>query len=96
MFVDDLSDCIEFLIDKELDSDLINVGTGEEVSILELASLVKEIVGYEGNVETDLSMPDGNPRKLLDSTLINNLGWKSKVDLKTGLKLTYDWYIRNL
>ena len=59
-------------------------------------SLVKEIVGYEGNVETDLSMPDGNPRKLLDSTLINNLGWKSKVDLKTGLKLTYDWYIRNL
>lgn len=96
MFVDDLSDCIEFLIDKELDSDLINVGTGEEVSILELASIVKEIVGYEGNVETDLSMPDGNPRKLLDSTLINNLGWKSKVDLKTGLKLTYDWYIRNL
>ena len=72
------------------------MGTGEEVSILELASIVKEIVGYEGNVETDLSMPDGNPRKLLDSTLINNLGWKSKVDLKTGLKLTYDWYIRNL
>ena len=96
MFVDDLSDCIEFLIDKELDSDLINVGTGEEVSILELASIVKEIVGYEGNVETDLSMPDGNPRKLLDSTLINNLGWKSKVDLKTVFKLTYDWYIRNL
>ena len=47
-------------------------------------------------METDLSMPDGNPRKLLDSTLINNLGWKSKVDLKTGLKLTYDWYIQNL
>ena len=71
MFVDDLSNCIEFLIDKELDSDLIN-GTGDEISILDLAFLVKEIVGFEGNVETDPNMPDGNPRKLLDSTLINN------------------------
>jgi len=69
MFVDDLANCIEFLIDKDLDSDLINVGTGEEVSILGLALLVKEITGYKGNVETDPEMPDGNPRKLLDSTL---------------------------
>ena len=96
MFVDDLANCIEFLIDKDLDSDLINVGTGEEVSILDLALLVKEITGYKGNVETDPEMPDGNPRKLLDSTLINNLGWKSQVDLKSGLKTTYDWYINNL
>jgi len=96
MFVDDLANCIEFLIDKDLDSDLINVGTGEEISILGLALLVKEITGYKGNVETDPEMPDGNPRKLLDSTLINNLGWKSQVDLKSGLKTTYDWYINNL
>ena len=96
MFVDDLANCIEFLIDKDLDSDLINVGTGEEVSILDLALLVKEITGYKGIVETDPKMPDGNPRKLLDSSLINNLGWKSQVDLKSGLKTTYDWYINNL
>lgn len=96
MFVDDLANCIEFLIDKDLDSDLINVGTGEEVSILDLALLVKKITGYKGIVETDPKMPDGNPRKLLDSTLINNLGWKSQVDLKSGLKITYDWYINNL
>jgi GDP-L-fucose synthase len=96
MFVDDLSSCIEYLIDKDIDSDLINVGTGEEVSILDLAFLVKEIIGYEGLIETDLDMPDGNPRKLLDSTLINSLGWKSKIDLKAGLKITYDWYIKNL
>lgn len=96
MFVDDLANCIEFLIDKDLDSDLINVGTGEEVSILDLALLVKEITGYKGIVETDPKMPDGNPRKLLDSTLINDLGWKSQVDLKSGLKTTYDWYINNL
>ena len=96
MFVDDLANCIEFLIDKDLDSDLINVGTGEEVSILDLALLVKEITGYKGIVETDPKMPDGNPRKLLDSSLINDLGWKSQVDLKSGLKMTYDWYINNL
>jgi len=96
MFVDDLANCIEFLIDKDLDSDLINVGTGEEVSILDLALLVKEITGYKGIVETDPKMPDGNPRKLLDSSLINDLGWKSQVDLKSGLKTTYDWYINNL
>jgi GDP-L-fucose synthase len=96
MFVDDLSSCIEYLIDKDIDSDLINVGTGEEVSILDLAYLVKEIIGYEGLIETNLDMPDGNPRKLLDSTLINSLGWNSKIDLKTGLKITYDWYIKNL
>lgn len=96
MFVDDLANCIEFLIDKDLDSDLINVGTGEEVSILDLALMVKKITGYKGIVETDPKMPDGNPRKLLDSTLINNLGWKSQVDLKSGLKTTYDWYINNL
>lgn len=96
MFVDDLANCIEFLIDKDLDSDLINVGTGEEVSILDLALLVKKITGYKGIVETDPKMPDGNPRKLLDSKLINDLGWKSQVDLKTGLKTTYDWYINNL
>ena len=96
MFVDDLANCIEFLIDKDLDSDLINVGTGEEVSILDLALLVKEITEYKGIVETDPKMPDGNPRKLLDSSLINDLGWKSQVDLKSGLKTTYDWYINNL
>ena len=96
MFVDDLANCIEFLIDKDLDRDLINVGTGEEVSILDLALLVKEITEYKGIVETDPKMPDGNPRKLLDSTLINDLGWKSQVDLKSGLKTTYDWYINNL
>ena len=96
MFVDDLANCIEFLIDKDLDSDLINVGTGEEVSILDLALLVKEITGYKGIVETDPKMPDGNPRKLLDSSLINDLGWKSQVDLKSGLRTTYDWYINNL
>ena len=96
MFVDDLSNCIEFLLGKDLDTDLINVGTGEEVSIFDLALLLKKIIGYEGTIEKDLDMPDGNPRKLLDSSLINDLGWTSTIDLNTGLKLTYEWYLKNL
>ena len=75
---------------------MINVGTGEEISILDLALLIKEIVGYDGVIETDSSMPDGNPRKLLDSSKINNLGWKSSIDLKSGLKNTYEWYLNHL
>lgn len=96
MYVDDLSHCIEFLIGKKLDHNLINVGTGEEISILNLALILKEIIGFQGDIETNSDMPDGNPRKLLDSSIINSLGWKSSINLKTGLKKTYTWYVDNL
>lgn len=96
MYVDDLSSCIEFLILKKPTIDLINVGTGEEISIYDLAILMKEVTGYSGEIIKDLTMPDGNPRKLLDSTLINNLGWKHSTNLKDGLKKTYDWFLKNV
>ena len=96
MYVDDLSHCIEFLIGKKLDHNLINVGTGEEISILNLALILKEIIGFQGDIETNSEMPDGNPRKLLDSSIINSLGWKSSINLKTGLEKTYTWYVDNL
>ena len=95
MYVDDLSNCIEFLLGVETKEDLINVGTGEEISILELANLIKNIIGFEGNINTDLNMPDGNPRKLLDSSLINKMGWKYSINLENGLEKTYDWYLKN-
>ena len=95
MYVDDLSNCIEFLLGIETEEDLINVGTGEEISIVDLANLIKNIIGFEGNIQTDLSMPDGNPRKLLDSSLINKIGWKYSIDLENGLKKTYEWYLKN-
>ncbi len=95
MYVDDLSYCIEFLLGKEVETDLINVGTGEEISVLNLAKLIKDTIGFKGDITTDMSMPDGNPRKLLDSTLINNLGWKSSIDLKTGMEQTYNWFKEN-
>ena len=96
MYVDDLSECINFLIGKELNENLINVGTGEEISIINLANMIKETMEYEGSIKTNLEMPDGNPRKLLDSGLINSLGWSSSTSLKDGLKKTYSWFLENI
>lgn len=96
LYVDELSDSIEFLLDQNTDQDLFNIGSGQEVSIKTLAGKIKEVIGYRGELLFDISMPDGNPRKLLDSSLINNLGWKSKVDLDDGLYKTYQWFINNI
>jgi GDP-L-fucose synthase len=82
-------------LDKEVTTDLINIGSNEEVSIKDLAYMIKDLLGYEGNIIFDDTKPDGNPRKLLDSSLINELGWKSTVNLNEGLKLTYDWFNKN-
>jgi GDP-L-fucose synthase len=95
LFVDDLAECVKFVIDKNIDNDLINVGSSVEISIANLAVLIKDSVGFEGELIFDTSKPDGNPRKLLDSSLINSLGWKSKTTLERGLKYTYDWYVEN-
>ena len=72
----------------------INVGTGQDVTIRELAEHVKAAVGYSGTIEFDASKPDGTPRKLLDVSLLNKLGWQPKIDLEVGLQRTYDWYCR--
>lgn len=96
MYVDDLADAIKYVISNNINHELLNVGSGEEISIKNLAELISEIVGFNGNLIFDSSMPDGNPRKLLDSTLINNLGWSAKTSLEEGLKLTYKWYVKNI
>ena len=96
MYVDDLADSILFLLEEKPDYSLINVGSGYEISIKNLAEEIKNILEFEGNLTFDNSMPDGNPRKLLDSSLINNLGWKAKTDIKTGLKKTYSWFLENI
>tara|TARA_B100001989_G_C24525611_1_gene458480 strand:+ start:406 stop:1350 length:945 start_codon:yes stop_codon:yes gene_type:complete len=95
LYVSELADCIEHLIDLDTNIDLLNVGSGQEVTIKELAQKIKDTIGFEGELKFDSSMPDGNPRKLLDSSLINELGWKSKIDLNEGLAKTYKWYIEN-
>lgn len=86
MNVEDLADALVFLMENYNDVDFVNVGTGEEVSIKELALLIKELVGYEGELTFDTSKPDGTPRKLMDSTKLHSLGWKPKISLREGIK----------
>lgn len=92
LHVDDLADAAIFLMHNHDGSEIINVGTGEDVSIKELAETIRTIVGYEGEIEWDSSKPDGTPRKLLDVSKINNLGWKHSIQLQDGITQTYDWY----
>ncbi len=95
LHVDDLADAATFMMDKYDNGDIVNVGVGEDVSIGELAALIAEVVGYEGEIVYDSSKPDGTPRKLLDISRLLSLGWRPKVKLKNGIVSTYKWYVEN-
>jgi GDP-L-fucose synthase len=90
LHVDDLADACLFLMDNYNDAQFLNIGVGEDVTILQLAELIKKIVGYGGEITTDTSMPDGTPRKLMDVSRINNLGWKASITLEEGIKKVYE------
>jgi GDP-L-fucose synthase len=105
LYVDDLADACVFVMD--LDSGTyqantrptlshLNVGVGEDISIRALAEAIRDIVGFKGQIRFDPTKPDGAPRKLLDVSRINTLGWRARTDLRTGLKQTYDWFLENL
>jgi GDP-L-fucose synthase len=96
LHVDDLAEACLHLIEIYDDDVAINVGSGEEVAISELASLVAEAVGYSGTINWDRSKPDGTPRKLLDVSRIHNLGWSHSIELSHGIKDLYEWYLNNL
>jgi len=93
LYVDDLAEACLFLMDNYSDGQHINVGTGEDLTILELANLIKNIVGYKGRITHDLSKPDGTPRKVMDVSKLNNLGWKASTSLESGIKKVYDWFL---
>ena len=97
LYVDDLADaCLYFMENynaKELPS-FINIGTGEDITIKKLAELIRDIEGYEGEIIWDTSKPDGMPRKVVDITIANKLGWQAKVSLKEGIKKTYEWFLK--
>ena len=95
LHVDDLAEAISLLLKQDDISTHVNVGSGEELSIRDLAYLIAEIVGFKGEIIFDSSKPDGTPRKLLNSNKILNLGWHPKYDLKSGLAHTYSWYLEN-
>ena len=89
LYVDDLADACYFLMQNYNEAGLINVGVGEDISILNLALLIKDIVGYTGEIKTDPTKPDGTPRKLMDVSKLKALGWQAKTDLKTGIEMVY-------
>ena len=95
LFVDDLAEACLFLLDNYEDSQFINIGTGEGLTIRELAEIVARIVGFEGRLAFDPSKPDGTPRKLLDVSRIQALGWKAKTPLEEGIKRAYRWFLEN-
>lgn len=95
LYNEDLAYAIKFIIENEISDDLINIGSGIEISIKDLAKKIKKIIKFNGELEYDLTKPDGNPRKFLDSSLINSYGWEPKVTLDEGLILTYEWYTKN-
>jgi len=102
LYVEDLAEAVVFLLETldapELYAEKIshiNIGSGAELTIEELAGLIKKVVGFEGNIVFDGEKPDGMPRKLLDISRLNDLGWRPKTSLEDGLKLTYDWFLTN-
>jgi GDP-L-fucose synthase len=92
---DDLSDACVFLMRNYKEHKHVNIGTGTDISIKDLALLIQKTTGFTGELKYDLSKPDGTPRKLLDVNLLNNLGWKHKISLEEGIKLVYEDYIKN-
>ena len=93
MYVDDLADALVHLMLNYSDEIHVNMGTGKDLSIGELAQIVKEVVGYEGKIVNDLSKPDGTPRKLLDVSRLEATGWKYKTELREGIEKVYKWYL---
>ena len=96
LYVDDLASAIAYIVENDINDDLINIGSNEEISIKELVENLLKIVDFKGSVFFNTEYPDGNPRKLLDSTKINNFGWKPEVSIDEGLTRTYKWYKENI
>ena len=95
LYVDDMADACVFLMENYDGEKHVNIGTGEEVSIRELAETIKEVVGFEGELVFNTDMPDGTPRKLTTVDKLHGLGWKHKVSLNEGIKLAYNWFLEN-
>ena len=93
LHVDDLADACVFLMESYDDPEIINVGTGRDITIREVAELIRDVVGFEGSLEFDTTRPDGTPRKLLDTSRLTDLGWTASIPLDEGLRQTYRWFV---
>ena len=95
LFVDDLADAVIFLLRNYDDPETINIGSGQEVTISDLARMIADVVGFDGDIAQDTSKPDGTPRKVLDSSRLKKLGWTAPTLLRDGIEQTYAWYLEN-
>jgi GDP-L-fucose synthase len=96
LFVDDLAEACVHIMEHYSEESHINIGVGEDIEIKELALIIKNVIDYNGAIVNDLSKPDGTPRKVLDVTKLNDLGWRPKTSLEVGIKNVYDWYCKNI
>ena len=94
LYADDLASACVFLMQHYSDDQFINVGFGSDISIRDLAEVVRRIVGYDGRIEWDATRPDGTPRKLMDSSRLFALGWKPRIDLETGIRVAFDDFLK--
>jgi GDP-L-fucose synthase len=95
LFADDLAEACFYLMQNYNEAGLVNIGTGDDISIKDLAELVKEIIGYEGEINFDTSKPDGTPRKLMDVSKLHQQGWKHTIELEEGIKLAYHDFLEH-
>nr|WP_305775240.1 GDP-L-fucose synthase [Flavobacterium sp. ACN6] len=96
LFVDDMAEAVVFALENRLPGYLYNVGTGEDLTIKDLAAAIQKIVGHKGDIIWDDSKPDGTPRKLMDVSKMHNIGWKHQVNLEDGIQKTYNWFLENI
>ena len=96
LYVDDMADACVYLLEHYSGEQHVNIGTGRELTIRQLAELVKRTVGYEGEIVWNNNMPDGTPRKLTDVSKLHEIGWMHKTELEEGVKLAYDWFRENV
>ncbi|MGE6754767.1 GDP-L-fucose synthase [Rossellomorea sp. NPDC071047] len=95
LYSDDLADACLFLMENYEGNQIVNIGVGEDIAIKELGGKIKAVVGYEGDIQFDTTKPDGTPRKLVDVTKINSIGWKASTSLEDGLQKAYQWFLEN-
>jgi GDP-L-fucose synthase len=94
LHVDDMADACVFLMDRYRSAEIINIGCGEDITILQLAEVIADVVGYSGRIVNDTTKPDGTPRKLLDVSRLRSLGWSPRIPLRDGIQDTYEWFLR--
>ena len=95
LFVDDLAEAIIFVLENKLKESLYNVGTGDDLSLKELALLVQKVIGHQGEIIWDTSKPDGTPRKVMEVSKLKKMGWSPKITLEQGIEETYQWFLEN-